>query len=258
MEEQNPLDILNDLKSKKIDSFAAVEKLLSLSQESRDGNLKVQVSDILLEIYRNAETDENLDSQGIKTFMEEIIGKKFTSKYNIVPREAMALFLLELASGVELENEDEIPNPHHVHALFRIKEGHVIDIDIVEVGCPRITFIDLFPYLNYLRINLTGLNEIKRLEKLVKLEWLNLGSNELTEIKGLEHLQSLKKLHIYNNKISQLYGLDSLKNLEELQIHENPIKKLKGIKHLKKLKSIVLYETNLSEKQIKKIEKIIK
>ena len=79
MEEKNPLDILNDFKSGKTNISTAIEGLLSISRDSGDENLKIQVSDILLEMYRSAESEKTRDSEQVKTFMEKNTGKKFIS-----------------------------------------------------------------------------------------------------------------------------------------------------------------------------------
>jgi len=257
MEEKNPQDILNDFKGGKIDLSTLIEKLLSESS-SRDDNLRLEISDVLLEIYRIVEAEENRESKQLRSIMEEKIGEKFISKYNLHPREAMALGLVELIMRVNLENCDVIPNIPHVHAAFGIKGSHVIDLDIVEMRFPKLVFLDLLSYLETLTISQAGLKEIEGLEKLKELTLLDLAANELLEIKGLEHLQKLKKLYAYSNKIPHLKGLNSLSELEELLIHENPIKTLKGIESLKKLKNIEIHETYLSEKEIKKIKDLIK
>ena len=89
MEDINPQDILNDFTSGKIDLSSTVRNLLSISLDSKDEALRIQVVDILLEIYRESEVK-------LKKYIEETVGKKFVSKYNIVPREAMGLGLLRL------------------------------------------------------------------------------------------------------------------------------------------------------------------
>jgi len=257
MEEKSPLDILNDFKDGKIDNSTCIKNLVSLGS-SKDDNLRIEISDILLEMYRTAKADESEESEQLRTIIEEKVGEKFISKYNIFPSEAMALGLIELIMRVKLENYDEIPHIHHVHAAFRINDNNVIDLDIVEMRCPKVVFLDLIPFLESLTITQAGLKEIDGLEKLKNLKFFDLAVNELTEIKGIEHLKKLKRLYAYSNKISQLIGLNSLSELEELLIHENPIKKLKGIKSLKKLKNIELHETYLSEKEIKKIKDLIR
>jgi hypothetical protein len=257
MVEKSPREILNEFKDGKINDSAFIEKLLSLNP-SRDETLGLEIADILLEMYRTVEGDENADSIHLRHIMEEKLGEKFISKYNVVPREAMALGLIELIMQAPLENDDEIPNIHHVHAAFRIRNKHIFDLDIVEMGCPKVLFLDLLPFLESLSITQAGLIEIEGLEKLEKLELLDLAVNSLTDIKGLENLVKLKKLYVYSNRISHLNGLSKLSKLEELLIHENPIKKLKGIKNLKNLKTIELHDTHLTEKEIKKIKNLIK
>lgn len=257
MAEKSPREILNDLKESKIDDSSCIDIMLSLST-TRDKTIRVEISDILLEMYRNAEVDENEASKHLRHIMEEKLGEKFISKYNLVSSEAMALALIEIIMGLELENKDEIPNVHHVHAAFKIKNHHVPYLDIVEMGCPKVNFLDFLPYLKSLTISQAGLLEISGLEKLDKLIYLDLAVNRLTEINGLDNLEKLKLLYVHSNRLSRLKGLNSLIELEELLIHENPIKSLKGIKSLKKLKHIELHDTLLSEKKIKKIKKMIK
>ncbi len=211
--------------------------------------------DLLLDIYSILEKADNREALKLRALMEKTIGEKYIEKYGIVPREAMALGLLEKTIGLELLNDDDYPSLPHVHAVFRIKNGHIYDIDIVEVECSKVKFINLLPNLEMLTIYIAGLKEIEGLESLSKLKLLDLAVNELTCIKGLENLSKLKKLYLYRNKITQLDGLESLVDLEELLIHENPIKELKGIEKLKNLKHLEFDETNLTVKEIKKIKK---
>ena len=207
----------------------------------------------LFDIYTFLEGRKDKRANELKILMEETVGKNYIEKYGIVPKEAMGLEFLEKSFGLEMFNRDDIPSPHHVHSLFRIhKENYIIDLDIVEISCPEVKFLKLFPNLEMLTICMAGLKEIEGLESLIELRLLDLGSNELTEIKGLKHLKKLKQLFIHCNKISKLSGLESLEDLEELLIQGNPISKLKGIKSLKKLRHIEFDDTNLDMGKFKK------
>ncbi|MFX1259110.1 MAG: hypothetical protein ACFFAN_14745 [Promethearchaeota archaeon] len=211
--------------------------------------------DRLLEVINSLEASNNKRAPILISIMEDIIGEKYLEKYGVVPREAMGLGLLEMTIGQELLNDADYPEHHHVHASFRIKDGHVIDLDIAEVCCPKIQFLHLLPNLENLTITMAGLREIKGLEKLKKLKSLDLASNELKEIDGLEQLTYLKKIHLNLNKFKSLKFAQSMKALEEIILSYNPLSKLKGINKLKNLKYIELEETNLTVKEIKKLKK---
>jgi len=226
MTDINPTDIFNDFKDGKVDVLTTVEKLLAIVSDIRDENLAIEASKILLEMYKTAETDGNEKSEHLKSLIERKLGNKFISKYNIIPSEAMALGLVELIIRVELDNEDEIQNIHHVHAAFRLKDRHVIDLDIVEMTCPKVTFIDLFPNLEFLRISQASLQEIKGLKKLHKLRWLDLSANNLTEIEGVTKLNNLEKLLISYNPLVRLDGIKNLINLEDIELEETNLPKL--------------------------------
>ncbi|MFW9875034.1 MAG: hypothetical protein ACFFG0_18160 [Candidatus Thorarchaeota archaeon] len=94
MTSTNPTDIFNDFRSGKIDNLNTIKKLLSISRNSKDEELGMKISEILLEMYRSAETYEIEQSENLKTLMEQIVGEKFISKYKIIPREAMAIYYL--------------------------------------------------------------------------------------------------------------------------------------------------------------------
>lgn len=179
----------------------------------------------LLDFYNILEKADNKKALKLKAIMEETIGKKYIEKHGVVPREAMALGLLERMIGQELLNDAEHPELHHVHAAFKVRDSYVIDLDIVEVCCPKIQFIDFLPNLESLRISMAGLKEFKGFRNLTKLEWLNLCSNEITEIQDI----------------------NLIKNLKILEIDNNPIKRINGIRKLKKLTEIVIYDTFIPE-----------
>ena len=77
--------------------------------------------------FLEGKKDERADE--LKILMEKTIGKDYIEEHGIVQKEAMALKLIEMTIGLEILNRDDIPSPHHVHALFRInKEKHVVQI----------------------------------------------------------------------------------------------------------------------------------
>lgn len=258
MENSDLNNIIIDIKSGKKSKRVVIDKLLQIGQTSREEGIRLQVVDNLLEWYRGVGSSDAEELNAIRDFMEEKIGERFLLKYTIVPSEAMALGLIEIIMRVKLEDDDEVPNPHHVHAVFKIRDGHVIDLDIVEMSLSRLKFLDLFPKLKYLTLCMAGLEEIDNLGSLRELEWLDLAANDLTDLNGLENLSKLKKLYIHNNHLTHVNGLGSLIDLEELLIHQNSIKRLKGVKKLKNFKHIEVFETLLSEKKKRKIKKIIK
>lgn len=214
--------------------------------------------DHLLEVHYLLENSNNKKALKLKDIMENVVGEKYIEKYGIVPREAMALRLLEMTIAQELLNNSEYPELHHVHASFRIKDGHVIDVDIAEVCCPKIQFLHLLTNLESLTITMTGLKEIKGLEALTKLRTLDLASNELREIDGLKKLSYLKKIHLNLNKFKSLEFYPSMNSLEEIILSYNPLSKIKGINKLKNLRYIELEETNLSEAEINKLYDLTK
>jgi Leucine-rich repeat (LRR) protein len=248
MTDINPTDIFNDFKNGKVDGSVTVEKLLANASETRDEKLRLEISDILLEMYRTAEAEEceDLEKLSMMDMLEKKIGKRFISKYNIAAREAMALGLIELIMQIELDNDDEIHNEHHVHAAYRAKDTHVFDLDIAEKGCSsKICFLDLLPNLVFLRISMVGLKEIQGVEVLSQLEHLDLAGNSLTKIEGLENLSRLEKLDLNLNRFRELKFFNSMEKLEEVLLSFNPLEKLEGVNMLNSLKYIELEETNL-------------
>jgi internalin A len=247
MSNLSPVGIFNDFRGGKIDKSTVVELIK-----------KQKSVDFLLELYKIVEEDASKEAFELKLSMEETLGKKFITKHNIVPREALALGLFEKTIGQEILNEEEYPEFHHVHALYREKNGHVTNLDIVEICCPRIMFMEFFPNLIYLTICMADLKEIKGLEFLSKLEYLNLASNELTEIIGLERLTNLKRLDLNLNKISELSFSSNLGKLEELLLSFNPLKKLSGFKKLKNLRHIEVENVDLSKTKTEWMKKSMK
>jgi len=244
MSSLNPVDIFNDFRSGKIDKSFIIEFIK-----------KEKSVDFLLELYQLLESHVSEEAKQLKLLMEDTLGKKFITKFKLVPQESMALGLLEKTLGQEILNDEEFPEFHHIHASYRVKNGHVTIIDIVELCCPRVLFLKFFPHLIYLTICMTNLKEIKGIEYLSKLEYLNLASNELTEISGLENLFCLKKLDLNLNKISELDFRSTMGKLEELLISFNPLNRLNGLKNLKNLKYIEIEDVNLQKTKIERIMK---
>jgi tetratricopeptide (TPR) repeat protein len=191
----------------------------------------------LLTIYTFLEDRKDKRADELKDLMEHTVGKSYIEKYGIAPKEAVALKLLELSIGLELLNRDDIPSPHHVHALFRInKEKHVINLDIVEVGSPSLNCLKLLSFLKSLKISMSNLTVFKGFKNLTRLEWLQLNGNEIKEI---QHINLLK-------------------NLIRLEIDNNPIKIIHGIKKLKKLTEIIMFDTNIPTSIKREIDTHIK
>ncbi len=249
MKDLNPSKIIDTYRKGKLDY--SEDKLMSYFRK------KLSV-DSLLKIYNSIEAEKDEKALKLKDLMEISVGEKYIEKYSIVPREAMALGLLEMITGQELLNDADSPELHHVHTAFRIKDGYVIHLEIVEVCCPKIRFLHLLPNLESLTIIMAGLKEIKGIDVLIKLRTLDLASNNLREIDGLEKLLYLKKLHLNLNKFKSLEFYKSMKSLEEIILSYNPLSKLKGIKKLKNLRYIEIEETNFSEAKINKLYDLVK
>ena len=185
--------------------------------------------------FLEGKKDERADE--LKILMEKTIGKDYIEEHGIVQKEAMALKLIEMTIGLEILNRDDIPSPHHVHALFRInKEGYIINLDLVEVGCPNMNCLKLLSYLESLKISMTNLTVFKGFKNLNRLEWLQLNGNEIKEIQNI----------------------NLLKNLIRLEIDNNPIKIIHGIKKLKRLTEIIIFDTNIPKSIKKEIDVHIK
>lgn len=179
--------------------------------------------DCLLTIYKYLENKNDEKSKSLLEKMMIIIGNKYIENYSVNPREAMALGIIEKIVGEPLLNEDEYPDLIHDYASFKVESGNVIILDINGIICPKMTFLELLPFLKFLGISVAELEEISGLEALNQLELLDLHINKINKIQGVGNLKNLKTLIIDNNPIDKLDGVEELKNLTYVEIHDTLI-----------------------------------
>jgi len=180
-------------------------------------------ADNLYALYTELETLESQAGKSLKMEMEILLGEKYIKKFNLIPKEAMALQLINLIVGIEA-----------VHTIYwhdascfavRPKNGKVDGLVIYGYRFPDLKYLDLFPNLTGLTISDAGVKKMNNLNTLRNLEYLNLSYNEIREIKGLE----------------------SLTKLETLEVNDNPIRRIEGIAHLKHLTDVNFEDTLISE-----------
>ena len=178
--------------------------------------------DNLLFLYRSLENINSAESIKMLNEMEFNLGREYSIKFKIAPKEAMALQLISLLTGLEAIHSHYWGDASCV--AIRSKKGKIIDLVIHDVRYSEIKCMDFFPDLEYLTISSTNLTEIKNLESLTKLKYLDL----------------------YYNKITTIKGLNKLVNLEELDLSYNPITNIEGLENLVKLKSVNFEECKLN------------
>jgi Leucine-rich repeat (LRR) protein len=183
-------------------------------------------ADNLLFLYRTLEEINSEESNRMLNEMEFILGKEYSIKFKIDPKEAMALQLISMLTGIKAIHSHYWRDASCV--AIRPKKGKINSLVIHDVKYSEIKFIDFFPDLEYLTIS----------------------STDLTEIKNLESVSNLKYLDLNYNKITTIKGLNKLVNLEELDLSYNPIANIEGLKHLGKLRSVNFEECKLEYSKI--------
>ncbi|MFW9872807.1 MAG: tetratricopeptide repeat protein [Candidatus Thorarchaeota archaeon] len=265
MEDSNLITAINAYKNKEISksSISVIIKSI-LKKDIETPNIirgfkhliEIEQSpDSLSDLYWIFESLNTERSQVFTELMEETLGERFIKNYNVHPREAMALGLVEKIIGQELLNEANYPELHHVHAAFKIKEGHIIDLDIVEVCCPSIQFLKLLPNLISLRMSMTGLKEFKGFNSMSKLEWLSLNSNAIKEIQNIQLLKNLSLLEIDSNPVERIIGINKLKMLTEIVVYDTKISNSTKIKINKHINSNRLRIAKERDKKLRKAER---
>ncbi|MFW9872806.1 MAG: tetratricopeptide repeat protein [Candidatus Thorarchaeota archaeon] len=240
MENSNLITAINAYKNKEITKSSIsviIKSILKNDLETPDNIRKFkqlieieQSPDLLLDLYWIFESFDTERSQTFTKLMEETLGERFIKNYNVHPREAMALGLVEKIIGQELLNEADYPEYHHVYAVFRVSEGYIIGLFINEVYVGRLLFLDLFPFLKRLRISAANLTEIKGLDTLVGLKCLDLHVNNLKELSDLENLSKLEELYIDSNPLTSVKGIDKLKNLRKVDMTDTKLTKKRFVK----------------------------
>jgi Leucine-rich repeat (LRR) protein len=184
-------------------------------------------ANIMLLLYRTLEEINTEDSNKLLKEMELILGKEYSIKFKIVPKEAMALQLISMLTGLGAIHIDYWGDASCV--AIKPKNGRIINLVIHGIKYSEIKCIDFF----------------------LELESLTISSTDLTEIKNLDSLIKLKSLDLYYNKISKIKGLDKLVNLEELDLSYNPITNMEGLENLGKLRSVDFEKCELEYNNIK-------
>ena len=198
-------------------------------------------ADNLLFLYRTLEKINSEESKKMCNEMEFIIGKEYSIKFKIVPKEAMALHLISLLTGIEAIHSHYWRDASCV--AIRPRKGKIYDLVIHDLKYSEIKCIDFFPDLEYLTISSTDLTEIKNLESLIKLKYLDLNFNKITKIKGLNKLVNLEELDLSYNPITNIEGLENLNKLSSVNFEECELDYTKIEQYFQKLsrKNIKIY-----------------
>jgi len=180
----------------------------------------------MLLLYRTLEEINTEDSNKLLKEMELILGKEYSIKFKIVPKEAMALQLISMLTGLGAIHIDYWGDASCV--AIKPKNGRIINLVIHGMEYSEIKCIDFFPELEYLTISSTNLTEIKYLDSLIKLKYLDLNYNKISKIKGLDKLVNLEELDLSYNPITNMEGLENLGklnsvNFEECELETNTI-----------------------------------
>ncbi|MFW9970462.1 MAG: leucine-rich repeat domain-containing protein, partial [Candidatus Odinarchaeota archaeon] len=238
----------------------------------------------LFELYQYLEA-EGEKTKDLRQFMELTIGRAFLKNYDLNPKEAMALELI--GRGLvwhhpiyHSDPKDWKSTPYQWTDLYthKAENGIVIQIwisyglneieskyfkllsrlrNLYLYDC-RLTDYSFLTHLTCLTVSggdvpqISEIDEIKGLGKLVNLEELDLTYNEISEIKNLDRLVKLKKLDLSKNCIEEIKGLQNLSHLEDLNLECNKISEIKSLEHLINLERLNLSENfNMSKITVK-------
>ena len=161
MSNLNPAAIFNDFRSGKIDKSGVIDNFFSILKQSDEDEIKIQVIDFIIknfldegldilkwvitnelspnclfELYNLLEACEGEDNMQLRQFMEISIGRGFLDKFDLIPKEAMALELL--GRGIVWDQIISRKLDYKIQApewpsFYKIKKGFVeqiiIDID---------------------------------------------------------------------------------------------------------------------------------
>ncbi len=219
--------------------------------------------DCLLGVYNALINKKSENSEDLIDFMEETIGLKRLIKYDLIPKEAMALELLgrHLSTLKSLYKRKE-----WVFNSLVIKNTRILSIEIESLYDKiQSKFFSLFSDLQKLRLYdceledyynlekissllITGsedgfiesIDNLKGFEALINLEELDLSGNYISEIKGLDNLKDLRSLDLSENEIKEIDGLDCLVQLEVLNLEHNNLEEIKNLDHLTNLRKLNL------------------
>ena len=100
------------------------------------------------------------------------------------------------------------------------------------------------------RLDLSGNNDIKSLEPLVKLtnlKSLNLEGLQITDLKPIRNMARLQELNLSNTLVSKLDPLRYMSRLQSLNVSGSPVDKLSGLEQMNQLHKLVLNRTLVSD-----------
>lgn len=117
---------------------------------------------------------------------------------------------------------------------------------LLIAACPDFKFlfqIDEFVPFKHL----TRINEINKIDNVVRFSYLDLEGLNLKDISSLNHMDQLKNLSLNNNKIENITPISKLIRLEYLDISENRIKDINCLRDLKKLQYLLINNNTLDD-----------
>lgn len=230
---------------------SAAEAIISNFKKKARESLKWVIShdnslNFLISIYKSLENIKEASSIELMQRIEKKIGMNYLREYDISPKDAMGLKIIEGFLGHKLMSHEYFDGDHV--DTFELESTHVIGFFIMQgYAINEINYLDLFDFLRKLIIKNAKLTRINNLEYLTNLRRLDLSGNELTEIKGLEVLTKLEELDLHSNYLTEIQSLENLINLRRLDLSDNDILKINGLENLVKLEELDLHNNRLTE-----------
>lgn len=131
--------------------------------------------------------------------------------------------------------------------ILNLSKKNISDLDEV-IGLDKII------NLNKLILKKNKIKEIKNLDNLMDLEILDLSENLIVRIENIENLKNLTELYLSKNKIKEAINLNNNPNLQIINLRNNEITDLEILNDLPKLESFMMDENPIYKKSYNKFK----
>ena len=181
-----------------------------------------------------------LSSADIIDFTDDVLEVEIRQRLGIVENVPVyEVNMLELRDITLFRRPSDLNGLQFAKNLERLELFNDSDITNVNnlVGLEKLVSLD---------INGNAVSDLSDISQLTSLTTLEIGNNNISDISGLANLTNLKTLVISGNNISNIDALTNLVNLELLSIDGNNLSNLSNMGNLNNLRILTLSNNNLT------------
>lgn len=154
---------------------------------------------------------------------------------------------LERQMGRKFRKVDINDVERFTFAITVDKEGHVLGLNLYNLGISDISFLKYLTNLTILNLLENQISDIAPLKDLINLTHLILRNNQINNITALQNHKKLLKLDLSFNQISDISAIKKITSLTHLYLPGNKIQDISHVKHLANVIKLGLWRNQITD-----------